>query len=153
MKENPKDTQLRKDMVEGRLVKDGFLGEDDRSLLDIVAADLAVLEARGVTQQQLGQAMRALMEKGLTGMGMEVDAGKWLVKTEEYMGRMGCPFKDGHRAAKRNTTLTDKASGQTITFSDLNIHLIEKHGFFQGEGSPYRLEPEVLAELVVKTEG
>ncbi len=153
MKENPKDTQLRKDMVEGRLVKDGFLGEDDRSLLDIVAADLAVLEARGVTQQQLGQAMRALMEKGLTGMGMEVDAGKWLVKTEEYMGRMGCPFKDGHRAAKRNTTLADKASGQTITFSDLNIHLIEKHGFFQGEGSPYRLEPEVLAELVMKTEG
>ena len=150
MKENPKDTALRKDMAEGRLARDGFLGDDHRPLLEIVDADKAVLDAMGVTQEHLGQKMRALMEKGLTGMGMEVASGHLLVKTEEYMGRMGCPFKDGHRAAKRNTTLTDIQSGKSLTYSDLSIHLIEKHGFFQGKGSPYRIEPGELVAFITQ---
>ncbi|NLG57091.1 MAG: hypothetical protein GX540_01635, partial [Clostridiales bacterium] len=72
----------------------------------------------------------------------------YLVKTEEYMGWLGCPFKDARRAAKRNTRVTDKATGQQMRWSDLSIHLIEEHAFFQGKGSPFRLEPEALAAFL-----
>ena len=62
------------------------------------------------------------------------------------MGRISCPFRD-HRAAKRNTLARDRA-GRQMAWTDLSVHLIGAHGFFQGSGSPYRLEPGALAEFL-----
>ncbi|NLD34039.1 MAG: hypothetical protein GX653_03935 [Clostridiales bacterium] len=148
MKENPTNEQLRDTMQEGELVKDGFLGDDQRPVDQIVQEDMALLTTAGFTAERLGAAMRALTHKGMAGMGEEVDAGDYLVKAEEYMGLIGCPFKDNHRAAKRNTTATHKATGRTMMWTDLGIHLIQKHGFFQGKGSTYRLEPLELAAFL-----
>lgn len=148
MKENPKNEQYRDTMEEGELVKDGFLGEDERPVDEIVAADQALLAGAGFTAERIGAAMRALTRQGMAGMGEEVDAGEYLVKSEEYMGLIGCPFKDNHRAAKRNTTATRKSTGRAMMWTDLGIHLIQKHGFFQGKGSPYRLEPLELAAFL-----
>ncbi|NQT54365.1 hypothetical protein HQ576_20070, partial [bacterium] len=38
--------------------------------------------------------------------------------------------------------------GATLRFTALSIHLIRAHGFYQGRGAPYRLEPTQLAELL-----
>jgi hypothetical protein len=35
-----------------------------------------------------------------------------------------------------------------IRWSDLSLHFIEAHGFFQGKGSPFRLEPRGLVEAL-----
>ncbi len=148
MKENPRDALLRIDMEAGRLIKDGFLGTDPRPLSEIISQDLDTLAALEVSHVILGEAMRQLTRKGMAAMGEEVDTGEYLVKTEEYMGWLGCPFKDARRAAKRNTRVTDKATGQQMRWSDLSIHLIEEHAFFQGKGSPFRLEPEALAAFL-----
>ena len=93
MKENPKNEQFRDTMEEGELVKDGFLGEDERPVDEIIAADQALLAGAGFTA-------------------------------------------------------TRKSTGRAMMWTDLGIHLIQKHGFFQGKGSPYRLEPLELAAFL-----
>lgn len=147
MKPNPADTALRTDMMEGRLVLDGFLGDDERPIPEIVWEDEAQLAALGLTVQDLSKAMRALTRKGMEGYGEPVTEGEYTVVTQEYMGFMGCPFKDNRRAAKRNTTVTNQ-QGEQFIWSDLSLHLIEAHGFFQGKGSVYRLEPVPLARFL-----
>lgn len=147
MKENPRDEMLKRDMRAGRLTRDGFLGEDQRAIEDIILADEAVLADNGVTAAKLADTMHAITQKGLEGMGEECPVDDYLVKVEDYMGFMGCPFKDGHRSAKRNTTVR-KDNGQTISWTDLNIHLIGAHSFFQGQGAKYRLEPLELLEFL-----
>ncbi len=148
MKENPKDALLRIDMEAGRLIKEGFLGEDERPISDIISADLDTLTELEVSHVELARAMRRLTRRGMEGMGEVVDAGDYLVKSEEYMGWLGCPFKDNRRAAKRNTQAVDKQTGREMRWSDLSIHLIEQHAFFQGKGSAFRLEPAELASFL-----
>lgn len=147
MKPNPADTALRTDMMEGRLVLDGFLGDDERPIPEIVWEDERQLAALGLTVQDLADAMRALTRKGIQGMGEPVANGAYTVVTQEYMGFIGCPFKDNRRSAKRNTTVTNE-HGEQFIWSDLGLHLIEAHGFFQGKGSVYRLEPVPLARFL-----
>ena len=147
MKENPKDEMLKRDMREGRLTRDGFLGTDERPIEEIILADAQVLSDAGTTAGKLADTMRALTQKGLQGMGAECPVDGYLVRVEEFMGFLGCPFKDGHRLAKRNTTVR-KTNGQTMTWTDLSIHLIGAHGFFQGQNARYRLEPFELVEFL-----
>ncbi len=148
MKQNPKNETLRENLSAGKLAKEGFLGKDDRSPEQIVADDAVALADVNLSAQEVADAMRALTRLGLEGMGQEVDTRDFKLLVEEYMGYMPCPFRDNRRAAKRNTRATSKASGETMTWTDMGIHLIHAHGFFQGIGSPYRLEPLALAAFL-----
>ncbi len=141
MKENPIDSKVRQDMQER------FLGSDTRLIAQIIESDEAELRAAGLGADELARAMRRLTEKGMESLGDEVQADGFMVRVEEYMGQIGCPFKHAVREAKRNTTAVDPR-GRVMTWTDMSIHLIECHGFFQGEGSDYRLEPLELAEFL-----
>ena len=141
MKENPIDSKVRQDMQER------FLGSDTRLIAQIIESDEAELRAAGLGADELARAMRRLTEKGMESLGDEVQADGFLVRVEEYMGQIGCPFKHAVREAKRNTTAVDPR-GRVMTWTDMSIHLIERHGFFQGEGSDYRLEPLELAKFL-----
>lgn len=141
MKENPIDSKVRQDM------RERFLGSDTRLIAQIIESDEAELRAAGLGADELARAMRRLTEKGMESLGDEVQADGFMVRVEEYMGQIGCPFKHGVREAKRNTTAIDPR-GRVMTWTDMSIHLIERHGFFQGEGSDYRLEPLELAEFL-----
>ena len=147
MKANPRDELLKRDMREGRLSRDGFLGDDERNIEAIIAEDGAILAEAGVSAAKIADTMHVLTQKGLEGMGEECPVDDYLIKVEEYMGFMGCPFKDGHRLAKRNTTIR-KQSGKSMMWTDVSIHLIGAHGFFQGKGAEYRLEPMQLIDLL-----
>ena len=141
MKENPIESKVRQDMQER------FLGNDTRTIAQIIESDEAELRAAGLDADQLAGAMRRLTEKGLDSLGDEVPADGFRVRVEEYMGQIGCPFKHAVREAKRNTKVINPR-GRVMTWTDMSIHLIESHGFFQGEGSDYRLEPLELAEFL-----
>ena len=141
MKENPIDSKVRQDMQER------FLGSDTRLIAQIIESDEAELRAAGLGADELARAMRRLTEKGMESLGDEVQADGFMVRVEEYMGQIGCPFKHAVREAKRNTTAVDPR-GRVMTWTDMSIHLIERHGFFQGEGSDYRLVPLELAEFL-----
>ena len=130
-----------------QVIHERFLGSDTRLIAQIIESDEAELRAAGLGADELARAMRRLTEKGMESLGDEVQADGFLVRVEEYMGQIGCPFKHAVREAKRNTTAVDPR-GRVMTWTDMSIHLIARHGFFQGEGSDYRLETLELAEFL-----
>jgi hypothetical protein len=44
--------------------------------------------------------------------------------------------------------VTHTQTGQSLRWSDLNIHLVEAHGFYEGEGAPFRIDPAALIRLI-----
>ena len=149
MKENPTDKDIRKDMMPGRIIADGYLGNDERSLEQIVNEDLSVLSSLGVTHEALAERMQDITDKALEGFGDPIDVEpSYTAQVLEFMGFLGCPYKDGKRLAKRNTYVADNETGETMIWSDMNIHLIGKHGFFEGKGAQYRLDPRRLVQFL-----
>ena len=148
MKTNPRDIPVVESLRAGILSRDGFMGEDARPFTDIILDDAAQLSGLGTNAVELAEKMTALTKAGLEQIGLPVQFGGYSVTVEEYMGKISCPFRD-HRAAKRNTTLKNR-KGEELVYTDLAVHLILKHGFFQGLGSPYRLEPAELAAYLGK---
>ena len=133
----------------GKFSAEGFLGEDSRSLDEIIREDLAVVERLGLTLQELAGRMRKLTEAGKAGLGRPVDVdGKITVTVTDDRGAIPCPFSDNFRTAKQVTEAKNLQSGLTLRWSDLNIHMIGEHGFFEGLGSPFRMDPEKLVELI-----
>ena len=146
MKKNPADAATRDRMQPGAISAEGFLGADDRPIAEIVAADEAVLEEAGVTREQLGDMLEEIHRRADEGFGATVPLGRG-VKAEltEVMGRIPCPFGCGARAHKAviRVTLPDE---RQVLVTPLHAHLIREHGFFQGGGSVFRLEPrDVIA--------
>ena len=144
MKENPAEKQRDKTFGEGRYTLDGFLGEDPRQLSEIIAEDQAELSRLGVSCESLARAMRKITRAGMAGLGDPVSYDGLEVTVEEWRGWLGCPFQDAKKAAKRITTVKKSGCAEEISWTDLNIHLIEAHCFFQGKGSPRRIEPRDL---------
>ena len=64
------------------------------------------------------------------------------------MGRIICPWPHCGLAPKGEVLLTDSRSAKTILFSPLSVHLIAEHGFYQGRGSRYRIEPADLVDIL-----
>ncbi|MBI2437665.1 MAG: hypothetical protein HYV36_02475 [Lentisphaerae bacterium] len=126
-----------------------FLGPDKRSLKDILRTDAAAVRRRGLTHARLAKRLRALRQAGWPGQGEIVAAPPhFAVRVEAERGYLPCPFGDKGALAKVNTTVRNLARGLEITFSDLNIHLIAAHGFYEGKGAQFRLDPEQLIDTL-----
>jgi virulence-associated protein VapD len=52
---------------------------------------------------------------------------------------------------KVNTTVVNKNLRRQIVYTDLHIHFVRDHGFYEGQGSPYRIEPEELIAVLEVT--
>jgi len=63
-------------------------------------------------------------------------------------GKLPCPFGHPGIFAKVNTTVRNLKLDREITYTLLHIHLIGEHGFYEGKGSPFRLEPSDLIEIL-----
>jgi len=85
-------------------------------------------------------------KKGL-GTWVEIDQSRRAM-AEEAKGSIVCPWPHPGRFDKRVTTVRLDGSDRSISWSDLNIHLIAEHGFFEGRGSPFRLDPKQLVEII-----
>ncbi len=149
MKQSPNLQDIQEAMKPGTLSAEGFLGTDNRSLTDILQADQQTVSRLGVTHQAIAAAMHRLTEAAKTGLGKPVELdGRYETTDDEFMGRLPCPFRDNFKAEKRITTVRHLATGQVMRWSDLNIHMIEAHGFYEGLGSQYRLDPATLVEFL-----
>ncbi len=147
MKQSPQDKTITQRMQPGVYSRDGFLGEDSRPLADILDTDRSVVEALGVTHQRLSQRMAEVLMQAMAGCGAPVKIGEHLTAVyREAMGRIPCPFGDGLHA-KGQVELTDGRTGKILTFTPLSVHMAGEHGFYQGRGSRYRLEPAELCEI------
>lgn len=149
MKQSPNMRDLEFMLRSSRIVAGGFLGTDSRPLEEIVEADLVSLAHLGYTVAQVADRMQELTALAIPQLGNPVAVGDNLtVISQDYMGRIICPWPHPMRLAKRLTTARRADTDQSVRWTDLNIHMIAEHGFFEGKGSPYRIEPRKLVHLI-----
>lgn len=127
-----------------------FLGQDRRRLVEILEGDRQEIQALGLTHAEVAQRLEALSAPAARALGDSVVVeGRYEVRLEEARGVMPCPW--GHAGGlfrKNRYLLRDLEGGVRLIWSDLSIHMIRDHGFYQGAGSPYRLEPREIVHTL-----
>jgi len=150
MKHSPSDHHLNARLGPTKFAADGFLGTDTRPLDEIVAADLRTLASSGVTKESLVTALRDTYTKARDALGAEIEIRPGVTTVfHESMGRIPSPFRGDGVFAKGEAVVTDTETGRQLRITALGISLIEKHGFFQGLGSTFRIEPEAAVQMLV----
>jgi hypothetical protein len=148
-----KIASLEKDMRPGAASRAGFLGKDER-LLDVMAADNAyVVEELGLTHQELARHLRVVgaialkhavntkKEKEFTYHGRTYKA-----KADCSRGYQESPFEDGTKA-NCNVTVRNLTNGKKLHYSLLVPAMMERYGFYEGKGTPYRVDPRAVLEV------
>ena len=149
MKESPQIRNLEQILRSSKLVAGGFMGDDSRSVAEVIDADAFQVSKLGYAMEQIAARMQVITDTAKTGLGnwIKVDDKRQAV-VEEAKGSLICPWPHPGRYVKRVTTVERYDSGETIRWSDLNIHLIAKHSFFEGRGAAFRIEPEKLINVI-----
>ncbi len=149
MKQSPNMRDLEFMLRSSRIVAGGFLGTDSRPLEEIVDADLVSLAHLGWTVAQVADRMQELTALAIPQLGNPVAVDDNLtVTSQDYMGRIICPWPHPMRLAKRITFARRTDTDESIRWTDLSIHMIAEHSFFEGKGSPFRIEPGKLVHLI-----
>jgi hypothetical protein len=149
MKQTLQMKEIQERMKPGVITRDGFLGTDDRNLIDILEDDDAEVKRLDLTHEKIAARMLELREAGKEGLGDPVSVAPYFeVRVDIARGKLPCPF--GHRGLIRKTFIIVKnlETSRHITYTDMNVHLIAEHGFYQGKGSFYRMEPADLKDIL-----
>lgn len=150
MKQDPKSEKLEKVLRSSVLVAHGFMGDDKRTVNEVIESDLRVLEKLGSNTEVLTQRMQQITNQAIKGLGTWVKISERLTaRVDEAKGSIVCPWPHTGKFAKRVTILKNEISGVSISWSDLSIHMIKEHGFFEGKGSMLRVDPEILIEMIL----
>lgn len=148
MKMPPQYIKAQANMQPGVITSSGFLGDDERILADIIEQDEETMQKFGLDFGETAAALMRLMKEGLKGLGEPITVENlWRVQVNEARGFLACPFEDGI-FGKTNAAVELLSNGKIMLYSDLSLHLLEKHHFLQGRGSPFRLEPEDMKEVL-----
>lgn len=140
-------SQLEQVMRPGAASEKGFLGPEER-LLDVLAADNRFVTEQRLTHQQLARALRLLVAIGGKRQGEEFlyRGRRYRVELRFYRGFQQSPFEDGTKA-NGEATIKNLSNGKTLECSLLVPDMIERYGFYEGRGTPYRLEPKQILEV------
>lgn len=150
MKQTPALDQAQRRMRPGAITRDGLLGDDPRSLGEILDDDQAEVQRLGLTHALIAARLRELRAAGAAGLGLAVPVEPYFeVTVEGARGALPCPFGHPGMVAKATVTVRNTRLDEQVRFTDLNIHLIDGHGFYGGRGSAYRLEPCRLARVLM----
>ncbi len=149
MKQSPELHQIQDNMRTGPLAAYRFLGDDPRNLAEIIGEDQQIVAKAGLTTTLIAERMKYLTKHGEENLGTPVVVDDtFRVIVEEHKGVIPCPFRDHYNAAKRDVTVVNLQLMESVQWSDLSVHLIEEHGFFEGVGASYRLDPEKLTKVI-----
>ena len=149
MKQSRTDDIIEARMRPGAITRDGLLGADRRKLRDILDADDAAVRRLGLSHAAIAARMRDLRDAGARGLGEPIRVDDtYEIRVDAARGRLPCPFGHSGLFDKEFTEVLHVRSGERITFSRLNIHLVEAHGFYEGLGAPFRQDPERLARVL-----
>jgi hypothetical protein len=151
-------TELESRMRPGVLSQGGFLGENER-LADVLARDSQTLAELGVTHEGLAGKLGALVRMGEAASHSTRRIGHFEVQVTVYCGFQMCPWSpdihssqctagDGIQFGSLDWCIRNVRSGQEMCGPGLIVHLIRDHHFFEGFGSPYRVDPRGLARLL-----
>ena len=149
MKQTPQEKTLYDNFKPGKITKEGFLGDDTRHIHDIIEEDLHTLARLEVTQEQIADRLQYFIEEGKKGLETPVDLGDFTTQVIWRRGMLPSPFGDPKRLYhKIVATVFNKKLNKELTYTQLNVHMIRDHGFFEGKGSVFRLEPEDVVEIL-----
>ncbi len=149
MKQSPELNMIQEKMKPGQLTVHGFLGEDDRNITDIIDEDDKNIKKVDLSHEMIANRMKYFTEIGTKNLGDQVKVDDFfLVSVDDHRGFVPCPFADNHKSEKRNTKLENTKLNVTVYWSDLNIHMIEKHGFYEGKGSFFRIESSQIGRIL-----
>ena len=149
MKRLPKWLAVEEMMQPGRLTRDGMLGDDPRPVEAIIEADQDTVDRLGLTHTDVARRLRELTERSRERLGDPVIVDDVLeVRIEETRGALPCPFKHAGRFGKMAVICTHLPTGESLMWSDLGMHMIEAHGFYEGKGSPFRVDPAQAVHLL-----
>ncbi len=149
MKQSPDMQKLEELLRSSVLVANGFMGTDSRRVVEIIDADAAALRKLNVTAQEVGARMQEITDVAIEALGTwaRIDDRRQ-AKVAEARGAIACPWSHGQVFQKRVTTVQLIDSDKRLSWSDLNIHMIVAHGFFEGKGASFRIEPSELVPLL-----
>ncbi len=146
---NTNNSRTKINMEPGHISSIGFKGKDKRSISEIIEQDKKIVERYNLTCSEIASALSLLKKKGEKGMGISINVDNiYEVTVDENRGFISCPFDTSNRFRKINILVKKLTTKETILFSDLSLHLIDKHCFFQGKGATFRLEPEKLVTFL-----
>lgn len=149
MKQDPKLSQIEKFMSPGEISRTGFLGNDSRKLVDILIDDGQLVTSLNTNHRVLADRMEWLAEKGREGFGNPVLVDGFLeVRVQDSRGLIACPFQHAGMYPKENILVVNTKSGESLLYTALNIHMIREHGFYEGKGSLFRVEPECIVRIL-----
>jgi hypothetical protein len=149
MKQSPLEHRLHSNLEPSKFSAEGFLGTDERPIDEIIAEDCRTLEQYGVTIEQVVGALRGAYKQCQRMVGNQIEVAAGLRGCFfEAMGRIPSPFRGDGVFEKGEAALTEVGGRRRVVkVTALGIALIEKHSFFQGRGSFYRIEPQEVIEL------
>ena len=149
MKQIPLDRIVTGRMAPGVLCREGFFGTDKRSLGEIADTDNSTLSAREATHRQVADRLRTVLARAVAGLGTPVRIREGLTAVfHEAMGRIPSPWPGEGTFRKGHVELVEADTGRHVEFTPLSIHLIAEHGFYQGRGARFRLEPSLLCDML-----
>lgn len=149
MKQTVQLETIQHNMRPGKIIKDGFLGNDTRKLAEILESDDNRVKHMGLSHEAIGARMLEFREKGAKGLGNYVKvAPHFEVMVDSVRGKLPCPFGHPGLSQKAFAIVRNLKKGKEITYTDLGTHMITAHGFYQGKGSIYRLDPEDIVDVL-----
>ncbi len=148
MKQTAELDRYQENMLPGRITLRGMLGSDKRNLGDILISDEAEVQRLGATHAAIAARMMELRDHGIRGLGNSITVDDHFeVLVDNVRGKLPCPFEDCV-IQKTFIQVKNLKLQREITFTDLHIHMIQQHGFYEGSGSTFRLDPADLIEIL-----
>lgn len=148
MSETSRMKEAQDNMRPGKVSLPGFLGQE-RDLQRLLDEDDGVVRRLGLTHAAIADRMRELRDAGTAGLGeFAAVSPHFEVRVDSVRGRLPCPFGDRGLQPKTNITVRNLSTGREITYTDMHIHLVAVHGFYEGRGNVYRIEPADLAAIL-----
>ena len=127
----------------------GFMGHDNRKLIEMLTEDHGTVHALGLTHERIADRLRSLTDAARVGWGdPELVEDRFLVEVHEIRGMLPCPWPHPGLYRKGFVRLENIKTGEKLAWAELSIHLIRQHGFYQGKGSPFRLDPRDLKRIL-----
>ena len=149
MKENPTEKKIRNNLKPGQLTISGFMGEDKRDYSEVIASDRVLLNKLGYDEKKISSRMQFFTDFAFESFdGTITWEDNYKIQYETFRGKLICPFAHSGVFRKGYITVTNLKKSISISWSPLNIHMIEEHCFFEGKGSEHRLDPQLLIETI-----
>ncbi|HPJ39926.1 MAG TPA: hypothetical protein PLT75_15905 [Spirochaetota bacterium] len=152
MKQSPDQSDLMKNFSPSKFSAGGFLGNDTRTIGEIISADLKVLEKNDIEKEALAGTLQSWYDRAKAAMGGETDIAPGVTAMyHEARGKIPSPFRGEGTFEKGDVVLREASSGKEVVLTCLSIHLIRAHGFFQGKGQRFRVDPADIIDIIKRT--